>query len=334
MAAAVATPLEKQFSTIAGLDQMTSSSTQGSTQHHAAVHARPRHRRGGRRTCRRRSPRRCASCRRASCRPRYQKVNPADAPILYLALTSPHAAAVDARRVRRDVPGAAHLDGGGRGAGAGVRLAEVRRADPAWTRARWPPAAIGIDEVANAINNANVNLPTGILWGAHQAFTVQANGQLEDAEGFRADDRGVPQRLAGAAGGHRAASSTASRTTSRRAGSTARAASCSRSSASPAPTPSQVASDVKALLPKLADAAPGVGAAPDLCTTARTSIRDSVNDVKGTLLLTLCLVVMVIFLFLRNISATVIPSLALPMSIVGHVRRRCTCSATASTTSR
>ncbi len=90
MASAVATPLERQFSTIAGLDNMTSTSIARLDPDHAPVQPEPQHRRAPRRTCRRRSPPRRASCRR-TCRrpPSYQKVNPADQPILYLALTSP-----------------------------------------------------------------------------------------------------------------------------------------------------------------------------------------------------------------------------------------------------
>ena len=73
--------------------------------------------------------------------PSYRKVNPADSPVLYLALSSTDAAALAGRRVRRDLPGRAHLDGQRRGAGAGVRLAEVRRAHPARSARRWPRAA-------------------------------------------------------------------------------------------------------------------------------------------------------------------------------------------------
>ena len=71
----------------------------------------------------------------------------------------------------------------------------------------WPPRSVGIDEVADAIQKGNVNLPTGTLWGRYQAFTVQTNGQLKNAAGLPAPDRGLPQRLARAAGrpgpGHR-----------------------------------------------------------------------------------------------------------------------------------
>ena len=201
----VATPLEKQFSTIAGLDAMTSSSSQGSTDDHAAVRPGPRHRRAPPRTCRRRSSRRAARAAAATCMPpSYRKVNPADSPILFLALTSPDAAAVDARRVRRDVPRAAHLDGRGRGAGARLRRAEVRGARPA------RPAGAGGARRRHRRGGAAPSAPAtstcrpGRCAGRNKALTVEANGQLQQRRGVPPPDRGVPQRRAGAPRGPRA----------------------------------------------------------------------------------------------------------------------------------
>ena len=90
-----------------------------------------------------------------------------------------------ARRVRRDDDGAAHLDGAGRGAGAGLRRRRSTRCACSSIRRRSPISKIGIDEVASAISAQNVSLPTGVLWGPNKAYTVQANGQLQNAAAFR-----------------------------------------------------------------------------------------------------------------------------------------------------
>ena len=121
---------------------------------------------------------------RACCRPdmptppSYQKVNPADQPILYMSLNSPTLAAVDGGRVRRHDGGAAHFDRQRRGAGAGIRLAEVRRARAVGSAARWPRAASASMKWSARSSNANVTMPMGTMYGAHQAFTLQATGQL------------------------------------------------------------------------------------------------------------------------------------------------------------
>ena len=148
MASAVATPLEKQFSTIAGLDSMTSSSALGGTSitlqftldrniDAAAQDVQ-------------------AMIAKAAAQlppdmptpPSYQKVNPADQPVLYLALSSPTLPLSDVDEYARDHDGAAHLHGERRGPGAGVRRAEIRGARAARSAARWPSRQIGIDEVA------------------------------------------------------------------------------------------------------------------------------------------------------------------------------------------
>ena len=114
MAATVATPLEKQFSTIAGIDNMTSSSDLGSTRRHDPVHARPSTSTPRPRTSTPRSRRRWSTCRRTSCR-RPSTPNPAAAPILFMALTSQGRAALGARRDRRDDDRPAAVDGRRRG---------------------------------------------------------------------------------------------------------------------------------------------------------------------------------------------------------------------------
>ncbi len=174
---------------------------------------------------------------------------------------------------------------------------------------------LGIDEVETAVEKGNVNLPTGTLCGQHQAFTVQANGQLMNAAAYRplivAYRNGSPVRI-------------------EQIGTVIDSVENDKLAAwyndtrsivlaiqrQPGTNTIEVVNSIKALLPTFRKQMP---ASVDLniLYDRSDSIRDSVNDVKFTLLLTIGLVIMVIFLFLRNISATIIPSLALPMSIVG-----------------
>ena len=146
--------------------------------------------------------------------------------------------------------------------------------DPA---GRSPPRGIGIDEVATAVQAANVNLPTGTLYGAHQAFTVQANGQLIDAAAYRplivAYRNGAPVRLQRP----RHASSTASRTTRPRPGSTTSAASSSPFSASPAPTPSRWPTAIKQAAADVPPAAARRRSTSTSLYDRSESIRDSVE---------------------------------------------------------
>ena len=199
MASSVATPLEKQFSTIAGIEAMTSTSGQGSTQITLQfalsrdIDAAAQDVQAAISQAQRQLPQEMLP-------PSYRKVDPSASPILYYALRTTHAPAVAARRVRRDVPGPAALDRRRRGAGAGVRLAEVRGADPA-----RPPAARGAEHrdrrgldggperQREPADRHAVGHRQGLLgrerWPAHQ------RGRLRRAGG------GVPRRRAGAAGG-------------------------------------------------------------------------------------------------------------------------------------
>ena len=174
---------------------------------------------------------------------------------------------------------------------------------------------IGIDEAADAVRNANVNLPTGILYGPLTSFTVQASGQLLDAASYRpvivAYRNGSPVRIAdiGDAKDSVENDKTAAWYNDERSISLA-------IFKQPGTNTVEVAEAVRRLLPTFQKQLPA-SATLHVLYDRSVSIRDSVNDVRFTLLLTLALVVMVIFLFLRNLSATVIPSLALPFSIVG-----------------
>ena len=313
MAAAVATPLEKQFSTIAGIDNMTSSSGLGNTSItiqfsldrdidaaaadvQAAISQTLR------------------SLPLGILPPSYRKVNPADQPILYFALTSKTMRLSDldeygetfmAQRISM-VPGVAQVMVFG-----GQKYAVRVQLDPTSLANR----GIGIDEVADAIGNQNVSMPTGTLWGPNRASTIKANGQLQDASEFRqmvvAYRNGAPvhldelgtvlddvenNRVASWYNGDRAVVLAIQR--------------------QPGTNTVEVANGVKTLLTSLRDQIPPSVEIHTLYDRS-VSIDESVSDVKFTLMLTLFLVVMVIFVFLRNVSATIIPSLALPMSLIG-----------------
>jgi HAE1 family hydrophobic/amphiphilic exporter-1 len=314
MASAVATPLERQFSTIAGLDSMTSMNTLGGTQItlqftlsrnldaaaqdvQSMITAA-----GGQLPQGMPSP------------PSYRKVNPADQPILYMALSSDtlplstvdeYAETLMAERISM-VSGVAQV------AVYGAQKYAVRvRLDPKALATR----KIGIDEVVQAVQNANVDLPTGTLDGSHKSFVVQATGQLFDAAAFRplivAYRSGSPVRLNEI--GNAIDSVQNDKVASWFNGVRAMVLAIQRQ---PGTNTIEVVDNINKLLPTFKAQMPASVHLDTLYDRSK-SIRASLNDVKFTLYLTICLVVLVIFLFLRNISATIIPSLALPMSIIG-----------------
>src|SRR5436305_415378 len=174
---------------------------------------------------------------------------------------------------------------------------------------------IGIDEVVSAIRNSNVNLPTGVLLGPYTAYTIQANGQLLKAEDYRkvtvAWRDGRPVHLAELGRVLDDVENNQSAAWFRD-----KQAFVLAVQKQPGTNAVEVSDRVRALLPQFRRELPA-GVDLQIHRDRAESIRASVDDVKFTLLLTLFLVIMVIFLFLRNVSATVIPSLALPLSIVG-----------------
>jgi HAE1 family hydrophobic/amphiphilic exporter-1 len=314
MASAVATPLERQFSTIAGLDSMTSTNGVGISQitlqfslsrdmDAAAQDVQAAIARAARIL-----PPNMPSP------PSYQKVNPADQPILYLALSSPtlplstvheYAETLLAQRISM-VNGVAQVQVYG-----GQKYAVRVQVNPKALAMRQ----IGIDEVANAVMNANVNLPVGTLWGTHSAFTVQATGQLMEASQYRsiiaASRDGFPVRLEdlGRVTDSVENDKIAAWYNQVRAITLA-------VQRQPGTNTVEVVDAVKELIKKLRAEIPAA-VSLDLTYDRSLSIRESVADIKFTLFLAICLVILVIFLFLRNLSATIIPSLALPFSIVG-----------------
>lgn len=318
MASAVATPLEKQFSTIAGLDSMSSTSGIGSTSIVLQFNL-------SRSLDAAAQDVQTAISRSANQLPRdmpspptYNKVNPADQPILYIALTSPtlplstldeYGETIIAQRISTVL---------------GVAQVQVYGSQKYAVRIQMDPKAliargIGIDQVAAAIQGNNVNLPSGTLYGPQKAFTVQTAGQLLDASAYRpmivAYRNGSPVRL------QDLAVVTNSVENNKTAAWYVDHGQATRSLIlavyrQPGTNTVEVSQAVQRLLPLFKQQIPA-SVAMNILFDRAESIEESVNDVKFTLFLTLCLVVMVIFLFLRNLSATIIPSLALPMSVIG-----------------
>ena len=314
MASSVATPLEREFSTVAGLAQMTSTNTQGITSITLQfdlsrdIDAAAQDVQSKIAAAQSQLPQGMPSP------PSYQKVNPADKAIMYLGLSS---ATLPLSQV--DEYAETYL-GERISMISGVAQVQVYGAQKYAVRVQLDPQAlasrgIGINEVADAIAGANVNLPTGTLYGANQAFTVQANGQLTDAAAYRplivAYRNGSPVRLSDV--GDVLDSVQDNKVAGWVMGKRAVVLAIERQ---PGTNTVEVVDNIKKLLPAFRDELPASVEISTLYDRSE-SIRASVNDVQSTLLLTVFLVVMVIFLFLRNLSATIIPSLALPMSIIG-----------------
>jgi hydrophobic/amphiphilic exporter-1 (mainly G- bacteria), HAE1 family len=314
MSSSVATPLEKQFSTIAGIDNMTSTSAQGSTsiviQFNLSrdIDAAAQDVQAAISRAARGLPPEMPSP------PSYQKVNPADQPVLYLALSSPTLplSAVDEYAETLMAERVSMIDGVAQVSVFGSQKYAVRiQLDPNLMAAR----GIGIDQVQQAVEQANANLPTGTLDGPNKSLQVGATGQLQDASAYRpiivSYQNGSPVRLEelGKVIDSVQNDKAASWFNNQRAIVLA-------IQRQPGTNTVQVVDNVKNLLPSLREQMP---ASVDLniLFDRSESIRNSINDVKFTLALTVALVVLVIFLFLRNVWATVIPSLAVPMSLFG-----------------
>ena len=314
MASAVATVLEREFATISGIDSMTSISSMGVTQVtiqfnlnrdidaaaqdvQTAIAAATRH-----------LPQNMTTA------PAYRKVNPAEQPILYLAMSSPTLplSKVDEYADTHLAQRISML--------SGVAEVQIYGSQKYAVRVHVDPKAlvsrsIGIDEVVTAIRSGNVNLPTGNLSGAHRAFTIQTSGQLTDASAYRplivAYRNNAPVRLSEVATVMDGVEDdkVASWLNNDRAIILA-------VQRQPGTNTVEVAQAIKDLLPQYRAEIPA-SVTLDILYDRSISIKESVRDVQITFLIALILVVLVIFLFLRNLSATVIPSLALPISIVG-----------------
>jgi len=314
MASAVATVLERQFSTIAGIDEMTSVSGQGVTRITIQfsldrdIDAAAQDVNSAIASASRQLP------ATMSAPPSFRKVNPADFPVFFLALSSDalpisvvneYAETNLAQRIST-INGVAQVQVFGQ-----QKYAVRVQIDPNALAAR----GVGINEVEQAVAQANVNLPTGTLYGKDRVFAVQATGQLADAAAFRpvivTYRNGSPIRLQEL--GRVIDSVQNDKLGAWFKGKRGIVLAIQRQ---PGTNTIEVVDNVKKLLPTFrAEVPPAINI--DILYDRSQTIRASVSEVQFTLYLALCLVVMVIFIFLRNIAATVIPSIALPLCIVG-----------------
>ncbi|MFC4168480.1 efflux RND transporter permease subunit [Teichococcus aestuarii] len=314
MANSVALPLEREFSTIAGIDQMSSTSGQGTTQitlqfvlgrdiDAAALDVQ---------SALSRAQRRLPA--EMTTPPSFRKSNPADAPVVLLNLRGGdvplyrlnEVAAVLISPALSRIPGVAQVITYGE-----QKYAVRVQLDPD----RVAALGLGFDEAQRAIAAANSNTPVGTLNGPRQQLTLRANDQLQDAQEFgrliiggrpnapiRVQDvatvvDGVENnRIAAWMNGTRGLTLAVQR--------------------QPDANTVEVVDGVKAALPALQAALPP-GAEITVMLDRSVSIRDAVHDVQHHLMIAIGLVVLVIFLFLRKVSATLIPGIAVPISLAG-----------------
>jgi HAE1 family hydrophobic/amphiphilic exporter-1 len=315
MAAAVATPLEKQFSTIPGVTQITSTSGQGNTSItlqfvlDRSIDAAAQDVQTAIARATRQLPPGMPSP------PSYNKVNPSDSPIFYLTLSSATLPLSQVNEYAETILGQqiSMVNGVAQVSVFGAQKFAVRiDLDPMQLAAR----GIGIDQISTAVQRGSASRPTGTLYGTNQNYTVFAeNGQLYSAEELKplivAYQGGRAVHLEEVAHVYDGVENDKSASW---VGDTR--AIYLAIQRQPGTNTVAVVDAIRALLPRLQAQLP---ASVQLAVRSdrSKSIRDSVHDVKFTLVLTVALVILVIFLFLRNISATIIPSLALPASIVG-----------------
>ncbi|WP_338844745.1 efflux RND transporter permease subunit [Massilia sp. W12] len=314
MASSVALPLEKQFSTIGGLNLITSSSTLGQTSltlefdpsidvNAAAVDVQAALLRAQR-----------SLPAEMTDLPSYRKVNPADAPILFMAMNSPSMSLPEITDFAENLigPSLSSINGVAQVLVFGAKRYAVRvRVKPDLLAAR----NLSLDEVAQAIRNANPNSPLGVLEGPQQILTIQASGALMKAADFAplviAQRNGQPVRLSeiatvedsnlgirayGSYRGERSVTLAVLR--------------------QPNANTVQVVDAIKKMMPRFQEQVPS-SVKITLVNDRSLSIRESIHDVNLTLGLTVALVVLVIFLFLHRLTATFIPAITMPISLLG-----------------
>jgi hydrophobic/amphiphilic exporter-1 (mainly G- bacteria), HAE1 family len=314
MAASVATVLERQFSTVQGLDSMSSSSVRGNlgiTMQFVLdrnIDAAAQDTQSAISAVVRRLPLNMPAP------PSVQKVNPADQPILFMGLNSKTISPriVDEYAETLIAPAISSINGVSQVNVFGTAKFAVHvQLDPSKLAAR----GIGIDEVESSIESHNVNLPSGTLWGPRQAFTVEANGQVMNSEAYRplvvAYRNGSPVRLEDLGDVIDGVQNDKIITWLNNTPSI-----MFQVMRQPGTNTVDVVDKVNALFPQFRKQLPP-GINMETLYDRSDSIRKSVDDVKFSLELAVVLVILVIFLFLRNVSATLIPSLALPLSVIG-----------------
>ena len=332
MAASVATPLEQQFSSVAGIEAMTSVSSLGSTQISIQfnldrnIDAAAQDVQSAIAAVQRRLPRDMPNP------PTLRKNNPADDSIMLLSLTSETLALSEVNEYAETILAQriSTVEGVSQVGVLGAQKYAVRvRLDPRALAAR----GIGIGEVRSALDNNNVNLPAGTLDGAHKATTLLATGQLRNAEGFRqvivsyrngaAVRLGDVARVEDGVENEKSASwfdqrlrEDGTEDPGFATGADPRRAILLSVQRQPGMNTIAVVDGIKALLPAFQAQLPD-SIKLEVYLDRSEAIRESVRDVKSHLLMAILLVVLVIFLFLRTLSATIIPSIAMPIAIVG-----------------
>jgi len=318
MSSSVATPLERQFTTIAGVDSMTSTSSLGSTQitiqfdldrdiDGAAVDVQT--------AISAAMPLLPAGMPSP---PSFRKSNPSDSPIMFLVLSSATSPIWEVNEYADRTLGQrlSMING--------VAQVQVMGAQKYAVRVqvdldKLAALKIGINEVSAAIANWNANLPTGTMWGDKQAFNVIANGQLPRAKDYHslvvAWRNGTPVRLSDVANVRDGSEDerTIAWTYGPESGGRAINLMVQRQ---PGSNVIEVNDEIKKVLPQLKAQMPP-NFSLDIRSDRSKNIREAFEDVKFTMMLTLVLVILVIAIFLRRASATLIPSLALPFSLVG-----------------
>ncbi|SFU40060.1 efflux RND transporter permease subunit [Nitrosospira multiformis] len=317
MASSVATQLERQFSTISGLSVISSTSTLGNTAitlefdqrrdiDSAAIDVQAALLRAER-----------ALPIEMTSPPSYRKINPADSPIIFLALTSPSMSLSELNSLAEDLiaPTLSTL--------SGVAQVQINGQKKYAVRIHVNAEALAVrnltlDDIATALGTANANTPIGTLEGPRQTLTIQANRQLGNAAAFAdlivaTSDAGNPVRLSEVAQVEDSVQSV--KTASWVNGERAITLSVQRQ---PGANTVATVDAIKAILPALVAQMP-LSVQLKLISDRSVSIRDSIHDVQVTLAVTIVLVLLVIFLFLRKASATLIPALSLPISLLGTV---------------
>ena len=325
MASSVTGPLERQFGQIPGLSQMTSTSSGGGSvvtlqfslsesidiaqqDVQAAINASFSY-----------LPKDLPNP------PVYSKVNPADAPIMTLALTS------DTLQLSKVEDLADTVLAQKISQLSGVGLVSIAGGQKPAVRIQANPTALSgyglsLEDVRAALGSSNVDQAKGSLNGAKQAFTIEANDQLLSSKDYNnviiAYRNGSPVRLSDIANAADSAENLyqaawmGTRAVSSQGDAALRPAIIVNIQRQPGANIIGVVDEVKELLPQLRTTLPA-NVTLQVLTDRTNTIRASVKDVQFELMLTIALVVMVIFLFLRSIAATIIPSVAVPLSIVG-----------------
>ncbi|MEY4698586.1 MAG: hypothetical protein RIR85_6 [Pseudomonadota bacterium] len=314
MASSVALPLEKEFSTIDGITVISSTNSLSSTRitlefnndrdiDKAAVDVQ-------------------AALLRAQKRlpiemttpPSYRKVNPADAPVLIMTMTSPSMDLSELSDYAENLisPTLSTIDGVAQVIVYGEKRYAVRvQVNPSLLAAK----NLTIDDVASAINAANSNTPVGVLDGPRQQLTIYANPQIVRASDYGnlviSQKSGLPIRLKDVANVQESYESV--KTLAAYNGERSIAIAILRQ---PTANSVSVVDSIRKMVPQFQQQMPA-SVEINLLIDRSASIRESIHDVNFTLLLTIGLVVMVIFLFLKHLAATIIPALSLPISLIG-----------------